>query len=404
MILKNKKVLIGVTGSIAAYKMATLVRILKKQDVEIKIIMTSSALDFISPLTLATLSGHEVYSDFFDKNSGKWFSHVDLGLWCDIFLIAPASANTLAKCANGLADNLLVATYLSCRNKVFFAPAMDLDMWNHPSTLHNIEKLRSFGNQIIDPNDGPLASGLEGKGRMAEPEEIFESIKSFFLRDTYLIGKNVLITAGPTQEDIDPVRFISNHSSGKMGYEIAKIFNYSGANVTLVSGPTSLPMPSGVKTLNVRTGQEMFETMKLHHRLADIVIFCAAVADYRPAETSKIKIKKNENDLQISLIKNPDIAYELGLEKSENQIHVGFALETNDELENAKGKLKKKNFDLIVLNSLQDKGSGFRYDTNKITVVNTMGQMSQYQLKTKEEVAIDIRNEVVGFIKKVDLC
>ena len=398
MYLNNKNIIIGVSGSIAAYKTATLVRLLIKQGTNVKVIMTESAKTFITPLTLATLSKNPVLSSFTADDAGQWNNHVDLGLWADVMIIAPTSANTLAKCAHGICDNLLVATYLSARCMVFFAPAMDLDMYVHFSTENNLKLLSGNGNQIIQPNAGELASGLEGKGRMAEPEEIVEVLAAHFAQNEKLIGKKVLISAGPTQEDIDPVRYISNHSSGKMGFEIAKSFAMAGAEVTLVSGPNSLKTPRNVKNIGVRTASEMFDAMVENHSKSDIVIFSAAVADYKPKTVADKKLKKNDNEMFVELERTQDIAGYLGLQKLPEQIHVGFALETNDEQQNAKGKLERKNFDMIVLNSLQDKGAGFRYDTNKITILNDLGQELVYDLKSKEKVAEDIKNAVLDYI------
>lgn len=399
MILKNKNILIGVSGSIAAYKIAILVRLLVKEQANVKVIMTEAAKTFIAPLTLSTLSKNPVLSSFAADETGQWNNHVELGLWADVLLIAPASAHTIAKCANGICDNLLVATYLSARCKVFFAPAMDLDMYKHFSTSNNLKLLTDNGNLIIEPNEGELASGLEGKGRMAEPEEILEQLAKHFAQNPDLVGKKVLISAGPTQEDIDPVRYISNHSSGKMGFEIARNFALSGAAVTLVSGPTSLKAFSGVNLINVRTAAEMFDAMTLHHQFNDIVIFSAAVADYKPKHMADKKLKKNDAEMFVELEKTKDIAGYLGIKKYKGQVHVGFALETNDEMQNAKGKLERKNFDLIVLNSLQDKGAGFRYDTNKITILDKNGKEKSYDLKSKELVAEDIKNAILEYIK-----
>jgi phosphopantothenoylcysteine decarboxylase / phosphopantothenate---cysteine ligase len=399
MYLKGKNILIGVSGSIAAYKIAHLVRLLIKEEANVKVIMTDAAKTFITPLTLATLSKNPVLSSFGNDETGTWNNHVELGLWADVMLVAPASANTLAKCAHGICDNLLIATYLSARCTVYFAPAMDLDMFAHFSTKNNLEILKSNGHYIIEPNEGELASGLEGKGRMAEPEEIVEILESKFARNFQLQGKKVLISAGPTQEDIDPVRYISNHSSGKMGFEIARTFSLAGAEVTLVAGPNHLKSSRNIKNIAVRSASEMFDAMNEHHSAADIVIFSAAVADYKPKYVADKKLKKNDSEMFIELERTQDIAGFLGNKKSETQIHVGFALETNDELQNAKGKLERKNFDMIVLNSLQDKGAGFRYDTNKITILNKPGEERVFELKSKEMVAEDIKNAVLDYLK-----
>lgn len=395
MSLRDKKILLGVTGSIAAYKSALLVRLLVKEGAQVKVILTEAAKEFITPLTLATLSKNPVLSSFTRNETGEWNNHVELGLWADIMLIAPASANTLARCANGIADNLLVATYLSARCPVFFAPAMDLDMYKHPGTLSNLEKLISYGNQIIHASYGELASGLIGEGRLAEPEHIVHELNRRFLKSDILKGKKVLVTAGPTQEPIDPVRFISNHSSGKMGYAIAEAFSMAGAEVIIVSGPVAIPVPIGIKVEKVLSAQQMYEAVEKRFNESDIVILAAAVADYTPRHVADKKIKKKEDVFSIELTKTIDIAATLGAQKKSNQLIVGFALETDNELENAKGKLEKKNFDMIVLNSLQDKGAGFRYDTNKIKILDKTGHLYDFDLKPKQEVAEDILNIVI---------
>ncbi len=395
MRIKNKRIILGVTGSIAAYKSALLVRLLVKEGAEVKVILTDAAKDFITPLTLATLSGNPALSSFTRNETGEWNNHVELGLWADLMLIAPATANTLAKCANGIADNLLVATYLSAKCPVFFAPAMDLDMYKHQSTLTNLEKLNSYGNHIINAEHGELASGLIGEGRLAEPEHIVHELERHFLRNATLIGKKVLITAGPTQEPIDPVRFISNHSSGKMGFAIAEAFSMAGAEVNIVSGPVSIPSPIGIKVEKVFSAQQMYEAVEKRFHESDIIILAAAVADYTPSHVADKKIKKKEDVFAIELTKTIDIAATLGTQKKSHQLIVGFALETDNELENAKGKLERKNFDLIVLNSLQDKGAGFRYDTNKIKILDREGNLRDFDLKSKQEVAEDILNVVL---------
>ncbi|GGD71133.1 phosphopantothenoylcysteine decarboxylase [Emticicia aquatilis] len=386
----------GVSGSIAAYKSALLVRLLVKEGAEVKVVMTESAKDFITPLTLSTLSRNPVLSSFTKGDSGEWNNHVELGLWADAMIIAPASANTLAKCANGICDNLLVATYLSAKCSVFFAPAMDLDMYKHPSTIENLRKLTSYGNQIINAEFGELASGLVGEGRLAEPEQIVHELNRFFSKIPAFQGKKVLITAGPTQEPIDPVRFISNHSSGKMGFAIAEAFEMAGAEVTLVSGPVSIASPKGVKLEKVQSAQQMFETTAKYFADSDIVVLSAAVADYTPLHVADKKIKKKEDVFNIELTKTTDIAATLGQQKKTGQIIVGFALETDNEFENAKGKLERKNFDFVVLNSLQDSGAGFRYDTNKIKIIDREGQVYDFDLKTKKEVAQDILATVMN--------
>ncbi|MFY7910230.1 MAG: bifunctional phosphopantothenoylcysteine decarboxylase/phosphopantothenate--cysteine ligase CoaBC [Emticicia sp.] len=394
MSLKNKKILLGVSGSIAAYKSALLVRLLVKEGAEVKVIMTEAAKDFITPLTLSTLSKNPVLSSFTKGDTGEWNNHVELGLWADAMIIAPASANTLAKCANGIADNLLIATYLSAKCTVFFAPAMDLDMYKHPSTIENLRKLTSYGNQIINAEFGELASGLVGEGRLAEPEQIVHELTRYFSKNPIFEGKKVLITAGPTQEPIDPVRFISNHSSGKMGFAIAEAFEMVGADVTLVSGPVAIPSPKGVKVEKVQSAKQMFEATAKYFAESDIVVLSAAVADYTPLHVADKKIKKKEDVFNIELTKTTDIAATLGQQKKTGQIIVGFALETDNEFENAKGKLERKNFDFVVLNSLQDSGAGFRYDTNKIKIIDREGNVFDFDLKTKKEVAQDILETV----------
>jgi phosphopantothenoylcysteine decarboxylase/phosphopantothenate--cysteine ligase len=401
MALKHKKIAIGVTGSIAAYKIAVLVRLLVKEGAEVRVIMTESATTFITPLTLSTLSGNPVEMAFSHPETGQWANHVELGLWADTYVIAPATANTLAKCTAGICDNFLQAVYLSARCPVVFAPAMDLDMYQHPSTQANLAILKSYGNIILAPNSGELASGLSGQGRMVEPEEIVEALQAIFLVDKRLQGKKVVITAGPTQEDLDPVRFISNHSSGKMGFELARSFYRSGAEVSIICGPVHLPEIKGVNRVDVRSADEMYQAVLALHSSADICIFSAAVADYRPATVAGQKMKKSEDDLFIELQKTVDIAAELGERKRSGQVHVGFALETNDEVANAQGKLKRKNFDMIVLNSLQDHGAGFRYDTNKVTLFDINGEKQSFPLKSKEEVAEDIKNAVILYMEKL---
>lgn len=395
MPLAGKKILLGVCGSIAAYKSALLIRLLVKHGADVKVIMTSSAHDFITPLTLATLSKNPVLTNFSKDETGQWNNHVELGLWADLMIIAPASANTLAKMANGLCDNLLLATYLSARCPVLFAPAMDLDMWQHPATQSNLQRLATFGNQLIEPTHGELASGLIGTGRMAEPEQIVVAIENFF-KPGKLAGKKALITAGPTYEALDPVRFIGNHSTGKMGYALAEELVRQGANVTLVSGPTHLTAPAGVTLVKVTSAEEMFQASQKHFSHADITIFSAAVADYRPAHKADQKIKKGNGSMSIELVKTYDIAAELGKQKKPGQVTVGFALETENEKINAQSKLKSKNFDLIVLNSLNDSGAGFGHDTNKITLL-TATNTQEFNLKSKKEVAADIVTAIIEF-------
>ena len=392
--MKGKKILVGVTGSIAAYKAAFLVRLLVKAEAEVKVIMTSAAKDFITPLTLSTLAKNPVLSCF-SKDKATWNNHVDLGLWADAMLIAPASANTIGKMANGLCDNLLPATYLSARCPVFFAPAMDLDMYQHPAVVENIKKLKSFGNHILEARHGELASGLTGPGRMAEPEDIVDSLHHFFSSNAPLKGKKILITAGPTCESIDPVRFISNYSSGKMGYAIAEEAATAGAEVTLVSGPTHLNIAHPMITkVAVKSSEEMYEACKKVYAQTDISIFSAAVADYTPKDTSDQKIKKSGSSLTVTLNQTIDIAKTLGAEKKENQFHVGFALETNNALNNAKKKLHAKHFDLVVLNSLKHNGAGFGHNTNKVSIIDKANTIENFELKTKKEVAKDIINAI----------
>lgn len=403
--LKGKKILIGVCGSIAAYKSAYLVRALVKEGAEVKVLMTDAACDFVDPLTFSTLSKNPVVTSF-SSDDKSWISHVEMGIWADVFVIAPASANTMAKLASGMCDNLLTATYLSAKCPVVLAPAMDLDMWKHPATQFNVNALRRFGNEIISVNFGELASGLVGEGRMAEPEEIVANLqKRFELQkkraDHYkkIAGKRILITAGPTVESIDPVRFISNHSTGKMGFAIAEELASLGADVTLVKGPTSYnPEVKGIKIIPVTSAEEMYEASLKAFPKSDVAILAAAVADYKPVTVAKEKLKKSGETLRIDLVKNPDILETLGKQKTKKQILVGFALETEDELANAHQKLKKKNLDMIVLNSLRDRGAGFGFDTNKVTILNKKGSEKSYSLKGKPDVARDIIDEVINLV------
>jgi len=395
--LGGKNILLGITGGIAAYKTTFLVRLLIKAGANVKVILTESASSFVSPLTLATLSKNPALTAFVKEegNSTDWNNHVELGLWADLMIVAPATANTLSKMANGTCDNLLLAVYLSAKCPVFFAPAMDLDMYKHPSTKTSLEKLQSFGNIMIPATSGELASGLHGEGRMAEPEDIVKFVQEYLSAGLPLSGKKVLITAGPTYEAIDPVRFVGNHSSGKMGYELAKAAAEMGAQVILVSGPSSLILENDSITLiRVTSGDEMYEAAHAHFKDAHIAICAAAVADYRPKTKADQKIKKKDDQLTIDLVKNKDILLSLG-EIKENQYLVGFALETENELENAKGKLKKKNLDAIVLNSMNDSGAGFGNDTNKITFIDKNLQIKPFDLKTKAAVASDILNEII---------
>ena len=389
--LKGKHIIIGVTGSIAAYKAANLIRLLKKEECDVKVIMTPLAKEFITPLTLATLAKNPILVDFFNPENGDWNSHVDLGLWADAYLIAPASANTMGKMANGIADNLLLTTYLSARCPVFIAPAMDLDMFQHPATQSNIQKLRSYGNHVIEPTAGELASGLVGKGRMEEPEQIVDYLSSYFDLKKKLNGKTCLVNAGPTFEQIDPVRFIGNNSTGKMGYAIAQELANRGAQVELVSGPTHQTIThTNVTVTRVTTAAEMATVCMEKFKTAEIAILSAAVADFTPVNKASEKIKREKENYTIELKPTTDIAAELGKAKRNNQILVGFALETNNEEANAKGKLERKNLDFIVLNSLQDKGAGFGGDTNKIKIYCKDGEVFSFDLKSKKEVAADI--------------
>ncbi|MGE0091650.1 MAG: bifunctional phosphopantothenoylcysteine decarboxylase/phosphopantothenate--cysteine ligase CoaBC [Bacteroidales bacterium] len=391
--LKGKHILLGITGSIAAYKAAILVRLLVKEGAEVKIVMTKMAKEFISPLTMATLSRNPILVDFYNPENGDWNSHVSLGLWADLYLIAPASANTLAKMATGVADNLLLTSYLSSRCPVAIAPAMDLDMFLHPATQYNLELLNKRGVLIIEPSSGELASGLEGKGRMEEPEVILAKINTFFSKKKSkpFFNKKVIVTAGPTVEQIDPVRFISNHSTGKMGYAIAQEFAEQGAEVVVVSGPVQIPVPKGVKVINVQSAQQMFQqTMQQYQSGADIVVLSAAVSDYTSANQSQSKLKRDGETLHLQLIPTQDIAASLGKIKKDGSVHIGFALETDNEQANAIQKMQKKNLDAIVLNSLNDKGAGFATNTNKITIFSKEGKTLEFPLKSKSEVAKDI--------------
>ena len=394
--LENKKIVLGITGSIAAYKACILVRLLIKKGAEVQVVMTPSAKEFITPLTLATLTQKPVVSEFFDRRDGSWHSHVSLGLWADAMLVAPASASTIGKMANDIADNMLVTTYLSMRAPVFVAPAMDLDMYAHPSTQSNLKTLQSYGNHIIEPGTGFLASKLEGKGRMEEPEKIVEALEQFFAKQQKLSGKKVLITAGPTYEKIDPVRFIGNYSSGKMGFALAEVCAEQGAEVTLLSGPVSLTtMHPSIKRIDVESAGEMFEAATKHFPKADIGILCAAVADFTPKTTADKKIKRKSDNLRLELQPTQDIAAALGAMKKKKQMLVGFALETDNELQNAQDKMERKNLDFIVMNSLQDKGAGFRVDTNKVTIIDRHNDLTAYDTKTKREVAEDIVEFIV---------
>ena len=393
--MKGKKIVLGITGSIAAYKAAVLTRGLIKKGAEVQIVITPAGKEFITPITLSALTSKPVISEFFAQRDGTWHSHVDLGLWADAMVIAPATASTIGKMAHGIADNMLVTTYLSMKAPVFIAPAMDLDMFAHPSTQHNLDILRSYGNHIIKPASGELASHLVGKGRMEEPEKIIEVLEAFFSRRQDPQGKKVMITAGPTYEKIDPVRFIGNYSSGKMGYALAEACAERGAEVTLVSGPVNREViHPNIKRINVESAAEMYQAVVENYEDADAGILCAAVADFTPEVTAEQKIKREKDDLILRLKPTQDIAAALGKQKRPEQRLVGFALETNDEVSHAQDKLKRKNFDFIVLNSLNDKGAGFRCDTNKIAIIDRDG-ITAYPLKPKTEVATDIIDKLV---------
>ncbi|NJB69556.1 phosphopantothenoylcysteine decarboxylase/phosphopantothenate--cysteine ligase [Saonia flava] len=395
--LGGKNILLGITGGIAAYKTTFLVRLLIKAGADVKVVLTDSASSFVSPLTLSALSKNPVLSSFVkeEDNSISWNNHVELGLWADLMLIAPATANTMSKMSHGTCDNLLLATYLSAKCPVFFAPAMDLDMYKHESTKLSFERLKSFGNIMIPATSGELASGLHGEGRMAEPEDIVQFIQTYLSKGLPLSGKKILITAGPTYEAIDPVRFIGNHSSGLMGYELAKAAANMGAEVVLVSGPSDLSVQHhSIKLLKVVSADEMYNTVHEYYKDIDIAISAAAVADYKPKKAADQKIKKKESKLTIDLVKNKDILLSMG-EQKENQFIVGFALETENEIENAQGKLKRKNLDAIVLNSLNDSGAGFGKQTNKISFIDKNLNIKTFDLKTKAEVALDILNEII---------
>ncbi len=394
--LKGKHIILGITGGIAAYKSVSLLRLFVKAGAEVQVVITPAGKEFITPVTLSALSGRPVISEFFTANTGQWNSHVDIGLWADAMVIAPATASTIAKMACGVADNMLVTTYLSAKAPVFVAPAMDLDMMAHPTTQRNIGLLRSYGNHIIDSRAGELASHLVGKGRMAEPEEILEAVDAFFDASASMKGLKVMITAGPTYEKIDPVRFIGNYSSGKMGYAIADEAARRGAEVTVVSGPVSVvPSEPGVRVIKVESAREMMEAAEREFAGADVAVMAAAVADYAPAEPALSKIKREGGEPPvIRLVKNPDIAAALGERKRPGQTLVGFALETDHEMDNAADKMKRKHLDMIVLNSLRDKGAGFGTDTNLVTILSADGRTTRYDLKSKREVACDILDQI----------
>ncbi len=394
--LRNKKILIAVTGSIAAYKSVLLVRLLVKSGAEVKVVMTESAQHFVSALTFATLSKNPVFTQLNDTQT--WNNHVELGIWADLMIVAPATATTLSKMANGLSDNMIIATYLSAKCPVFIAPAMDLDMWHHPSTQQNLHRLQSYGHILIPVGHGELASGLYGDGRMAEPEEIIQALKAYFLSLSDLQGKRVLITAGPTYEALDPVRFIGNYSTGKMGIALASECAARGGEVILVLGPTQEKVEEEWKVVRIQSADEMHSQAMKYYQDCDVLIMAAAVADYTPVNFSSEKIKKDDEIQSVSLKKTIDIAQSIGSVKSDRQIMVGFALETENEEENALRKLKKKNFNFIVLNSLKDEGAGFAHDTNKVTIIHKNGEKKVFSLKSKNEVAKDIVNEVVHIL------
>lgn len=396
--LENKNIILGVCGSIASYKSAILVRLLTKAGANVKVVMTKDAGEFITGLTLSTLSKNPALSEFTNQSTGEWNDHVQLGLWADYMLIAPATANSIAKFANGICDNLLTAVYLSAKCPIYFAPAMDLDMWMHPSTQRNITSLIAYGNILINPTYGELASGLVGEGRMAEPADIIGFLKNE-VSDSKFNGKKVLVTAGPTNEAIDPVRFIGNHSSGKMGFAIAERLSELGAIVTVIAGPTSIQLNNKeICRINVTSAKEMYDACLGKFHESDITIMSAAVADFRPKQVSAVKLKKKTAGLEISLERTDDILLELGRIKKESQLLIGFALETNDEEANAQSKIKSKNLDLIILNSLNDAGAGFKGDTNKITIIDKSLHKKLFSLKSKREVAIDICNEISNLI------
>ena len=390
--LKGKHIILGISGGIAAYKAVSLLRLFVKAGADVQVVITPAGKEFITPVTLSALSGHPVISEFFTANTGSWNSHVDLGLWADAVVIAPATASTIAKMANGVADNMLITTYLSAKAPVFIAPAMDLDMFAHPSTQRNLDWLRSYGNHIIEPASGELASHLIGKGRMEEPEQIFKVVADFLTRRKDMEGKKVMITAGPTYEKIDPVRFIGNYSSGKMGYALAEECAERGAEVVLISGPVSIKAhhPS-INVVSVESAQQMHDAALSAFADSDAAIMCAAVADYAPVVVAEKKIKREKDDIPvIELKKNPDIAAALGKIKKPGQMLVGFALETDNEMANDQSKLERKNLDMIVLNSLADKQAGFGVDTNKVTIIEKDGTVHSYEVKPKKEVAADI--------------
>ncbi|XOV68212.1 MAG: bifunctional phosphopantothenoylcysteine decarboxylase/phosphopantothenate--cysteine ligase CoaBC [Fluviicola sp.] len=401
--MRGKRVLLGITGGIAAYKIAFLIRLLKKNGAEVKVIMTPASCDFISPVVVSTLSGNPVGIEFWNKNDGSWNNHVEYGLWADVMVIAPLTANTLSKMANGTCDNLLLATWLSMKTNTLVVPAMDLDMYAHPSTKENLQRLESFGVEIIPATSGELASGLEGEGRMAEPETILDAIQTYFDRqlDPWYVGKKAIVTAGPTYEAIDPVRFIGNHSSGKMGIALAQTLADRGMQVQLILGPTKEQVVhERIEVKHIKSAKEMLQEVQEHWKNSDLGIFSAAVSDYRPSQVAEQKIKKSDASMHIELVKNPDILLWAGENKSDKQLLVGFALETENLLENGKKKLKKKNLNCIVLNTLQDNGAGFGVDTNKISILDNHNNLQEFELKSKTEVAADIVDYVKNYTTK----
>lgn len=398
MNLSGRKVLLGITGSIAAYKAISLLRLLQKEGVEVKVVLTSAAKDFVTPLTLSALSGYPVYHQPFDPITGEWVSHIELGLWADVLVIAPASANTISKLAYGQSDNLLTTIYLSARCPVLLAPAMDLDMYAHKVIQENLTIVTNRGIHLVEAKEGYLASRLEGKGRMAEPEEIVERVSEILSQNQLFQNKKVLLTAGPTQEPLDPVRFIGNHSSGKMGYLMAEELLKSGAEVLLISGPTSLEKPSNVTLIKVQTALEMYQACNKHFDSVDLAIFAAAVADYRPSGITKEKIKKNQEDLAFKMVRNPDIAAEMGRQKKNHQYTIGFALETENEEDNARRKMAEKNLDMIILNSLRDEGAGFGHDTNKVTIFKKDNSSQSLPLQSKRNLAKALIYEVASLL------
>lgn len=400
MRLKNIKIIVGITGSIAAYKAAILLRLLIKEGAEVQVVITPSGKEFITPLTLSAISGKPVVSEFFSSKDGTWYSHVDLGLWADVMIIAPATASTIGKMACGIADNMLITTYLSAKCPVFVAPAMDIDMYRHSSTVKNINTLKEYGNIIIEPGEGELASGLTGKGRLQEPESIVNIVADYLSRKKKLLNKKFLVSAGPTYEMIDPVRFIGNCSSGKMGFAVAEELAFCGAEVVLITGPVQISVSSpNIKTVKIESAEEMYNECLRYFPECDGAVMAAAVSDFTPVNVESQKTKRTENEIVISFKPTADIAAKLGKIKREGQLLVGFALESSNEIENAKSKLKKKNFDFIVLNSLNDPGAGFNFDTNKITIIGNDNKTYFFELKSKREAAADIVEKIYSLIR-----